>query len=79
MFGTGEKKQIGIWIFLVVQKINFLGPLKVNMDIVYFYMNFFHFTKKVPSALDHAGSFSNFFFLIFDIFYWFLLIDNITI
>ena len=72
MFGTGEKKQIGIWIFLVVQKINFLGPLKVNMDTVYLFLyELFSFYEKVPYTLDHSGFSSNFFFffLVFDIFY----------
>ena len=46
MFGTEKKKKFDIWVFLEVQEINFLGPLKVNMDIVYFCMDFFDFTKK---------------------------------
>ena len=41
-----EKKQFGILVFLEVHEINFLEPLKVNTNTVYFYMNFFHFTKK---------------------------------
>ena len=79
-----KKKKIGIWVFLEVQEINFLGPLKVNMDIEYFYMNFFHFTKKVLPFLTMHGFFRN----ILphhtssnpnDILYWhFLLVDNRT-
>ena len=53
MFGTG-RKQFGIWVFLEIQEINFLGALKLNMSIVYFYLNFFSFYEKVPSVLDHA-------------------------
>ena len=45
IFGTG-KKQFGIWVFLEVQEINFLGPLKINENIVYLYMNFLYFTNK---------------------------------
>ena len=44
MFGTG-KKLFEIWVFLEVQEINLLGPLKVNMIIVYF-CNFFHLRKS---------------------------------
>ena len=54
MFGTGKKK-FGIWVFLEVQEKNFLVPLKVNINIVYFYIDFFHFTKKFLLVLTmHA-------------------------
>ena len=54
MFGTG-KKQFGNRVSLEVQEINFLGPLKENVNIVYFYENFFHFTKKfLPLLTMHA-------------------------
>ena len=54
MFSTG-KKTIGVWVFLEVQEINFLGLLSVNMNIVYFYMNAFHFMKKfLPLLTIHA-------------------------
>ena len=54
------------------------------MNIVYFYMNFFHFTKNFLLLLatqdffrnilpHHTPSNPN------DIFYWFLLLDNRTI
>ena len=82
MFST-EKKQFGIWVFLEVQEINFLGLLSVNMNIVYivyFYMNSFGFVKKfLPlltmhaffrnTVLHHNSSIPN------DIFNWFLLVD----
>ena len=58
MFGIG-KKYFGIWVFLKVQEINFLGPLKVNMNIAYFYMNFFHFTKKLLLLLTMHVFFRN--------------------
>ena len=45
------EKKIGIWVFLEVQEINFLGFLNVNMNIVYFYMNSFHFMKKLLPLL----------------------------
>ena len=45
MFENRKKKQFGIWVFLEVQKINFLDPT-LNFNIVYFYTNFFHFTKS---------------------------------
>ena len=74
MFGT--RKKIGIWVFVEVQEISFLGPLKGNMNIVHFCMNFFHFTKKFLLFLTmqaffnfflqhHAPSNPNY------IFYWF--------
>ena len=59
MFGTGKKI---IWhLGLARSPGNFLGPLKENMAIVYFYMNLFSFCEKVPSALDHADFFSKYF------------------
>ena len=78
-----EKKQFGIWVFLEVQEINFVGPLKVNMIIVCFYIDFFSFNEKVPSTLDHTRLFRNILPHHIstnsnDIFYWFLLADNRT-
>ena len=84
MFGT-RQKQFGMRVFLEAQEINFLGPLKVNMNIVYFYMNFiiFHFPKKFFPLLTMQAFFRN----ILqhhtpsnpsEILYWFLLVDNIT-
>ena len=79
MFGTG-RKQFGIWVFLEVQEKNFLGALKLNMSIVYFYLNLFHFTKKFLPFLNMQAFFEIFFptippptHMIF--FYWFLLVD----
>ena len=79
MFGTG-RKQFGIWVFLEVQEKNFLGALKLNMNIVYFYLNLFHFTKKFLPFLNMQAFFEIFFptmppptHMIF--FYWFLLVD----
>ena len=60
MLGTG-KKQFGIWVFLEVQEIKFLEPLKVNMNIVHFYMNFFHFNKKFLPLLTMHAFFSKYF------------------
>ena len=60
MFGT-VKKQFGIWDFLEVQEINFLGPLKVNVNIVYLYMNFFDFTKKFLTLLTMQAFFEVFY------------------
>ena len=54
-----EKNQFGIWVFREVQEINFLGPLKVNMDIAYFNMNFFHFAKKFFPLLTMQAFFRN--------------------
>ena len=59
MFGT--RKKIGIWVFVEVQEISFLGHLKGNMNIVHFCMNFFHFTKKFLLVLT-MQAFFNFFF-----------------
>ena len=39
--------------------INFLDPLKVNINIVYFNMNFFHFTKKFFLLLTIHAFFRN--------------------
>ena len=79
MFGTG-RKQFGIWVFLEVQEKNFLGALKLNMNIVYFYLNLFHFTKKFLPFLNMQAFFEIFFptippptHMIF--FYWLLLVD----
>ena len=76
MFSTG-KKQYGIWVFLQVQEINFLGPLKVNMNIVYFYMNFFSFYEKFFPLLTMHAFFRNILphYNTHDIFYWFLSVD----
>ena len=78
MFCTREK--IVIWVFLEVQEINFLGPLKVNINIVYFHMNIFNFMNKFFKICDffwnillhHTPSNSN------DIFDWFTLFDKRT-
>ena len=51
------------------------------MDIVYLFLyELFSFYEKVPYTLDHSGFSSNFFFffLVFDIFYWLLLVDSRT-
>ena len=53
-------KKIDIWVFLEVQEIDFLGPLNLNLNIVYLYMNF-SFYEKVSSALDHPGFFPKYF------------------
>ena len=58
MFGTRKENYLTFWVFLEVQEINFLSPLKVNINIADFYMNFY---EKVPSTLDHAGFFSKYF------------------
>ena len=58
MFGTG-KKQFGNRVSLEVQEINFLGPLKENVNIVYFYENFIHFTKKFLPLLTMHTFFRN--------------------
>ena len=50
MFCTREK--IVIWVFLEIQEINFLGPLKVNINIVYFHMNIFNFMNKFFKIFD---------------------------
>ena len=60
MFGTG-RIQFGIWVFLEVQEMNFLGALKLNMNIVYFYLNFFHLTKKFLPFLTMLAFFEIFF------------------
>ena len=60
MFGTG-RIQFGIWVFLEVQEINFLGALKLNMNIVYNLFELFSSYEKVPSVLDHACFFRNIF------------------
>ena len=78
MFCTTEK--IVIWVFLEIQEINFLGPLKVNINIVYFHMNIFNFMNKFFKIFDffwnillhHTPSNSN------DIFDWFTLFDKRT-
>ena len=57
MFVTREKNTFGIYVFLQVQEIFFLGPLKVN--IVYFTINFFHFTKKLIPLLTMQAFFRN--------------------
>ena len=44
-------------VFLELQEIFFLGPLKVN--IVYFSINFFHFTKKLILLLTMQAFFRN--------------------
>ena len=50
MIGTVKKqKQIGILVVLEAQEIDFRGTLKANMmNIVYFYVNLFRFTKNFP-------------------------------
>ena len=74
-----EKKQFGIWVFLEVQERNFLVPLKVNINIVYFYIGFFHFTKKFLLVLTMHAFFSKYFTTLHPLqpkfyFYWFLLV-----
>ena len=61
MVGT-RKEQFGIWVFLEVQEINSLGPLKVNINIVDFYMNCFHFKKKFLPLLTMQAFFLFFLF-----------------
>ena len=60
-----------------VQEINFLGPLKVNMNIVYFYMNFFSFYEKFFPLLTMHAFFQNILphYNTHDIFYWFLSVN----
>ena len=54
IFST-SKKQFGIFLCLEDQEMNFLGSLKLNMNIVYFNMNFFHFSKKfLPLLTTHT-------------------------
>ena len=76
-------KKNGIWVFLEVHDLNFLGPLKVNMDISYFYMNFFNFTEKFLPLFTTQTFFRNILLhyttsIPNDIFYWFLWVDNRT-
>ena len=76
----GILKQFGIWVFLEVQTINFLAPLKVNMNILYFYMNVLHFMKKFLPLLTMQVFFQNILLDCTpsnpnDIFYWFFLVD----
>ena len=54
------KKQFGIWVFLEVQEVNFLGSLKVNINIIYFYMKFFHFAKRFLPLLTMEAFFERF-------------------
>ena len=56
MFCTREK--IVIWVFLEIQEINFLGPLKVNINIVYFHMNIFNFMNKFFKIFDFLKYFT---------------------
>ena len=56
MFGT-RKENFDILGLSRSPRKNFLSPLKVNINIVDFYMNFY---EKVPSTLDHAGFFSKY-------------------
>lgn len=49
MFGNGKKMTFGSSRSIA------LGPLKVNMTIVYYYMNFFHFTKMFLPILTMEG------------------------
>ena len=72
MFST-VKKQYGIWVFLQVQEINFLGPLKVNMNIVYFYMNFFSFYEKFFPLLTMHAFFSKYFTALQHTWYFLLI------
>ena len=60
LFGTRKK---AIWHLGLSRSLgnNFLGPLKVNMNIVYFHMNVFHFTKKFLPPLTMQGFFSKYF------------------
>ena len=80
MSSTKKKKKNGIWVFLEVLEINFLGLLNLNMNIVYFYMNSFHFMKKFIPLLTMHPFFRNILLHHIpsnpnDIFYWFLLAD----
>lgn len=44
-----EIMQFGILVVLEAQEIDFRGTLKANMmNIVYFYVNLFRFTKNFP-------------------------------
>ena len=79
MFGT-RKKQFGIRVLLEVQEKKILGLLEVNLNIVYFYKNFFHFTKKFLPLLTIHAFFQNILPHLTPsnphvIFYWFSLAD----
>ena len=59
---------------------NFLGPLKVIMNIVYFYMSFFYFAKRFLPLLTMRAFFRNMLphhtpSNLNNIFYWFLLVE----
>ena len=58
---TEKKIKFGILVFLEAQEMNFRGTRKVNiMTIVYFYVNFFRFTKKFLPLLTLKAFFEIF-------------------